>query len=165
MSKRNELNSYIARLQHRLRLGAWLRGAAIFTATALVVTVALVLLLNRFAFPSYGVAGARLGLLIVLATAAAFGIALPLVRLTRTRVVRKTEAAHPEFEERLTTFHERERDGNDPFLELLAADTLSQAQYAAPSSLVPDNRLFALSGARLACLGGLGWVMAAGAGY
>src|SRR5260370_4069049 len=42
MSKRNELNSYIARLQQRLRLGAWLRGAAIFTGTALVVTVALV---------------------------------------------------------------------------------------------------------------------------
>jgi len=38
MSKRNELNSYIARLQQRLRLGAWLRGAAIFTGTALFVT-------------------------------------------------------------------------------------------------------------------------------
>src|ERR1700751_4503009 len=79
VSRQAELNSHIARLQHRLRLGAWLRGAAIFTATALVVTVSLVLLLNRFAFPSYGVAGARLALLIVLATAAAFGIALPLV--------------------------------------------------------------------------------------
>ena len=27
MSRRDELNSYIARLQQRLRLGAWLRGA------------------------------------------------------------------------------------------------------------------------------------------
>src|ERR1700712_5558943 len=52
MSKRNELNSYIAQLQHRLRLGAWLRGAAIFTVTALVVTLALVLLLNHYAFPA-----------------------------------------------------------------------------------------------------------------
>ena len=41
MSKQNELNSYIARLQQRLRLGAWLRGAAIFTGTALLVTVVL----------------------------------------------------------------------------------------------------------------------------
>ncbi len=63
MSKRSELNSYIARLQHRLRLGAWLRGAAIFTGTALVVTVGLVLLLNHYAFPAHGVTGARLALL------------------------------------------------------------------------------------------------------
>ncbi len=64
MSRQNELNSYIARLQHRLRLGAWLRGAAIFAGTALSSPVALVLLLNHFAFPAHGVAGARLALLI-----------------------------------------------------------------------------------------------------
>jgi hypothetical protein len=51
MNNRSELNLYIARLQQRLRLGVWLRGAAIFTATALTVTVALVLVLTtgRFA--------------------------------------------------------------------------------------------------------------------
>jgi hypothetical protein len=165
MSKRNELNSYIARLQQRLRLGAWLRGAAIFTGTALVVTVGLVLLLNHYAFPAHGVTGARLALLAALAAVAGFGIALPLMRLTRGRVVREAEAAHSGLEQRLTTFHERERDGGDPFLELLAADTLSRTQDAAPSSLVPDNRLFALSGAGLACLGVLAWMIAAGPGY
>ena len=165
MSRQNELNSYIARLQHRLRLGAWLRGAAIFTGTALIVTVVLVLLLNHYAFPTHGVAGARLVLLAVLATVAGFGIALPLVRLTRARAVGEVETAHPELEQRLTTFHEREREGGDPFLELLAADTLSRTQDAAPSSLVPDNRLFALSGAGLACLGVLVWMVAAGPGY
>ena len=49
MNNRSELDSYITRLQQRLRAGVWLRGAAIFTATALAITVALVLLLNRFA--------------------------------------------------------------------------------------------------------------------
>jgi hypothetical protein len=165
MSRQHELNSYIARLQRRLQLGAWLRGAAIFTGTALIVTIALVLLLNHFAFPAHGVAGARLALLTALAAAAAFGIALPLMRLTRAHAVREAETAHPEFQQRLMTFHERDRDGNDPFLELLAADTLSQAQYAAPSSLVPDNRLMALSGAGLACLGVLVWTITAGPGY
>jgi len=166
MSRRDELNSYIARLQQRLRLGAWLRGAAIFTGTALVVTVALVLLLNHFAFPSHGVAGARLALFAAVAAAVAFGIALPLIRLTRTHAVLRAEAAYPEFEQRLMTFHERERYHNsDPFLELLAADTLSQAQYVKPSFLVPDNRLFALSGAGIACLGVLVWTIAAGPGY
>ena len=149
----------------RLRLGAWLRGAAIFTGTALVVTVALVLLLNHYAFPAHGVTGARLALLAALAAVAGFGIAFPLMRLTRARAVREAEAAHPELEQRLTTFHERERNGGDPFLELLAADTLSRTQDAAPSSLVPDNRLFALGGAGLACLGVLVWMIAAGPGY
>jgi hypothetical protein len=166
MSRRDELNSYIARLQQRLRLRAWLRGAAIFTGTALVVTVALVLLLNHFAFPSHGVAGARLALFAALAAAGAFGIALPLIRLTRTHAVRRAEAAYPVFEQRLTTFHERERNhDSNPFLELLAADTLSQTQYVKPSSLVSDNRLFALSGAGVACLGVLAWTIAAGPGY
>jgi hypothetical protein len=100
-----------------------------------------------------------------LAAVAAFGIALPLVRLTRARAVREAEAAHSGLEQRLTTFHERERDGGDPFLELLAADTLSRTHDAAPSSLVPDGRLFALGGAGLACLGVLAWMIAAGPGY
>jgi len=166
MSRRDELNSYIAQLQQRLRLGAWLRGAAIFAGTALVVTVALVLLLNHFAFPSHGVAGARLALFAALAAAGAFGVALPLIRMTRTHAVRRAEAAYPEFEQRLTTFHERERSSDgDPFLELLAADTLSQAQYVKPSSLVSDNRLIVLSGAGVACLGVLAWTIAAGSGY
>ncbi|QNI31433.1 hypothetical protein H7849_20505 [Alloacidobacterium dinghuense] len=165
MSRRDELNSYIARLQQRLRLGAWLRGAALFTGTALIVTVALVLLLNHLAFPSQGVAGARLALFAALAATAVLGIALPLIHLTRTHAVSQTEAAYPEFDQRLTTFHERERNGSDPFLELLAADTLSQARNAELSSLVPNNRLFALSGAGLACLGVLVWTIAAGPGY
>jgi len=165
MSRRDELNSYIARLQKRLRLGAWLRGGAIFASTALVVTDGLVVLLNHLAFPPHGVAGARLALFAALAAAFAFGIALPLIRLTRRYAVRHAEAAYPEFEQRLTTFHERELQGSDPFLELLAADTLSQAQYARPTSLVPDNRLFVLSGAGVACLGVLVWTIAAGPGY
>jgi hypothetical protein len=164
MSRQNELNSYIARLQRRLRLGAWLRGAAIFSGTALLVTIALVLLLNYYAFPTRGIAGARLALLVALGAVAGFGIALPLIRLTRARAVGHAEAAHPELEQRLTTFHEREREG-DPFLELLAADTLSRTENAAPALLVPDNRIFALGGAGLACLGVLVWMVAAGPGY
>src|SRR5436309_1325518 len=116
MSKQMELNSYIEAIRQRLRLGAWVRGAAIFTGTALVTTVGLVLLLNRFAFPASGVTGARAAMLFVLAAAAALGIALPLVRLTRQRAVHKAEAENPELEQRLTTFYEKQRDGSDPFL-------------------------------------------------
>src|SRR5437879_10790367 len=77
MNNRSELDSYITRLQQRLRAGVWLRGAAIFTATALAITVALVLLLNRFAFPAHGVTAGRLTILVALAAAAVVGIVLP----------------------------------------------------------------------------------------
>ena len=64
MNNRSELNLYIAGLQQRLRLGAWVRGAAIFAGTALATTVALVLVLNRFAFPTHGIMEARLAIFV-----------------------------------------------------------------------------------------------------
>ena len=72
MSNRNALNSYIERIRQRLLLAAWMRGAATFTGTALIVTLSLVLLLNHFAFPARGLTGARLALFFALAAAAAF---------------------------------------------------------------------------------------------
>jgi hypothetical protein len=165
MNNRNELNSYIGRVQQRLRLGAWLQGAAVFTATALIVTVALVLVLNRLAFPELAVTGGRLVIFAALAAAALFSIALPLMHLTSARTVRRVEAANPELEQRLTTFHDRATKGEDPFLELLAAETLERTRSAEPASLVPDNRLFASAGGGLACLGVLVWIIAAGPGY
>lgn len=165
MSKYTELSSYIASLQQRLRLGAWLRGAAIFTGTALTVTVVLVLVLNHLAFPTHGVAIARLAILVALAAAAIAGIALPVTALTRARAVHRAESANPELEQRLTTFEERSSKGDDPFLELLAADTLAHTENVAPATLVPDNQLFALGGAGLACLGVLAWMIAAGPGF
>jgi hypothetical protein len=165
MSNSSELTTYITRVQKRLRLGAWSRGAAVFAGTALVVTLALVLLLNWLAFPSQGVALGRVALLIALASAALFGIAWPLRRLTRERAVNFVESANPEFEQSLTTFQQREEKSNDPMLELLAADTLTRTQGVAPTSLVPDNSIFALGGAGLACLGVLVWMIAAGPGY
>ena len=180
MSYRDELDSYIVRLQQRLRLGTWLRGAAIFTGTALLVTVVLVLALNQFAFPSNGVTLSRVAILAALAAAAVFGIALPVKRLTAARAVRHAEVASPEFGHRLMTFQERANQeranqdrtgqesteqGNDPFLELLAADTLTHAEDAEPALLVPDKRLFALGGAGLACFAVLVWMIAAGPTY
>ena len=165
MSYRNELDSFIARLQQRLRLGAWLRGAAIFTGTALAVTVALVLVLNQLAFPAQDITLSRVFIFLALAAAAAFGIALPVVRLTRAQAVRRAEIASPALGQRLTTYRERAARDSTPFLELLAADTLAHAQDAEPAVLVPEKRLFALGGAGLACIAVLVWMIAAGPGY
>jgi hypothetical protein len=165
MNNHNQLNAYIGQVQQRLRLGAWLQGAAVFIGTALIVTVALVLVLNRLAFPEFGVTGGRLVIFAALAAAALFGIVMPLMHLTRARAVRHVEAANPELEQRLTTFHDHATKGQDPFLELLAAETLERTRSTEPASLVPDNRLLAFAGGGLACLGVLVWMIAAGPGY
>lgn len=165
MSKQSELNSYIRQLQQRLRLGASLRGVAILTAAALMTTVVLVLILNAFAFPHRGIASTRVVLFFLLALAALFGLALPLLRLTQRRSIAVAESTRPEFQQRLLTFHEREKHGDDPFIELLAANTLTVAHDASPTSFVPDARLLALTGAGVACLGVLIWMIAAGPGY
>jgi hypothetical protein len=165
MSYRNELNSYITRLHHRLRLGAWLRGAAIFTGTALSVTVFLVLLLNQLAFPAHGISLSRVVILAALAVAAIFGAALPIKRLTAAQAVRHAELVSAGLGQRLTTYQERASQENHPFMELLAADTLAHVQGAEPSMLVGRHRLLALGGAGVACLVVLVWMIIAGPGY
>lgn len=177
MSKQSELNSYIRQLHARLRRSAWLRGAAILAAAALATTLCLVLILNAFAFPLRTLPGVRLLLLAILAATVVFAIALPLLRLTQRRSIGVAEAARPEFEQRLITFAERQRRRDDdrqqagsdasgnPFLELLAADTLKVAQSAAPQTLVPDRRLHILAGAGIACAGVLIWMIAAAPGF
>ncbi len=152
-SQRDRLNLYIHQLHQRLRLGVSLRGVAILTATALITTVILVFILNTFAFPVRGLTGARSLLLIVMALAAALALALPLRRLTRRRATVVAESAYPEFQQRLLTFDDRENKGNDPFLELLAADTLAVARDAQPAKLLPNNKLYFLAG-RGRCLRG-----------
>jgi len=165
MSYRNELNSYITRLHRRLRLGAWLRGAAIFTGTALFVTVMLVLLLNQLAFPTHGISLSRVVILAALAAAAIFGVAIPIKRLTEAQAVRHAELASSGLGQRLTTYQERASQKNDPFMELLAADTLAHVRGIEPSMLVRGNRLLALGGAGVACLIVLIWMIVAGPGY
>ena len=165
MSKQSELNSYISQLLRRLRLHAWVSGSAVLTFTALATTIALVLILNHYAFPTTAVRGARVGLLFALSIVAVLGIVLPLIHLTSTRAVTKAEAAHPGLEQRLITFHDRQQIGADPFLELLAADTLSHAEDISPSSIAPGNRLFAIAGIGLGCLGALIWMITARPGF
>src|SRR5271163_1505978 len=145
MSLREQLHAYIAQLEKRLRWSALLRGLAILTGSALLATLILVSIANALAFSNGSVTAARFTLILILAVAAAAGLALPLRRLTRRRAVGAAEAAFPQFKERLTTF--AERDGRDPFIELLAADTLEVAQSAEPRQMVTDRRLWISVGA------------------
>jgi hypothetical protein len=164
MSRREELNEYIVRVQRRLRLNATARGAAIVAAVALVATVGITLVLNRYAFPESGIGPARLVLLALVVGALAFGLAWPFFRLNRRRSIERAEKRFPVLEERLVTFSERQQ-ANDPFIELLAADTLDVAKDAPPARVAPSGRVLALMAAGAACAGVLVWMVVAAPGY
>jgi hypothetical protein len=165
MSFRDQLNSYIHQLERRLRLGAMFRGAAILTSVALAATVVLVLITNALAFSRWSITSARVTLLFALVLAVTFGIALPLVALNRRRAARQAEEMFPEFKQRLVTFAERDVEKREPFLDLLALDTLNVARAAEPKSLVPDKKLATFLGVGAVSLCVLVWLILAGPGY
>ncbi len=163
MSFREQLHAYIAQLEQRLRWSTLLRGFAILTGGALLATLVLVAIANALAFSHGSVTIARFALILILAIAAAAGLVLPLRRLTRRRAIGTAEAAFPQFQQRLTTFVER--DGRDPFIELLAGDALDVAQSAEPKQMVTDRRLWVSLGTGIGAFAILIWMIAAGPGF
>ena len=156
---------YIRELESRLRLGAILRGGAILTSVALAATVLLVFVANLFAFSDGSLTGARVALLLALAFAVGFGLAIPLYGLDRRRAAGKGEEVFPKFQQRLVTFAERDTGAREPFLDLLAADTLDIARDSAPSRVFPDGKLVGSLVLGVASLGVLLWMIIAGPGY
>ena len=165
MSAREQLNSYIQGLEHRLRLRAILRGISILTSAALATTIILVLVINLFAFSKGSLISARTILSLILGAAACVGIVLPLLRLNRRHAAHTAENTFTQFQQRLVTFAERDEGGREPFLELLAADTLQVARQLEPERLVPNKTLLVSLGAGLVSLGVLIWTIVAGPGY
>src|SRR5208283_2579261 len=163
MGARQDLNTYLDRLQWRLRLGALSRGGAILAAVALVATVLLVLLVRVLLFSAPSVAAARVLLWCLLALTLGVGIAIPLWRLTRRRASSTAEQHFPQFQQRLVTF--ADRDSEDPFVELLAADTLEVARSAEPAALASNAWLASWLGVGVLCAGVLIWLIAAAPGF
>jgi len=165
MSKWDQLDSYLKQLERRVRLSALLGGAALVAAAALTTTLVLVFITNALAFSQGSLSSARVALFLVLALAVGFGLALPLHALNRRRVAGKAEAAFPQFQQRLLTFAERGPSVREPFVELLAADTLELARGATPARLVPDAKLVISLAAGVAALSFLIWMILAGPGH
>ncbi len=164
MSPREQLNSYIRQIERRLKTDALLRGIAVLIGTALIVTFVLVLILNHYAFPKTGLVASRSVLFLILAAVIARGIIWPLRLLTRYRAVVKAESAFPQFQQRLVTFAERDQSA-EPFIDLLAADTLNVAQTAEPTNLVSNGKYAAWTGAGAVALVVLVWMIMSGPGY
>ncbi|HXN23318.1 MAG TPA: hypothetical protein VOA41_11315, partial [Candidatus Dormibacteraeota bacterium] len=159
------LNSYIRQVETRLRVARYLRGSAIFACAALLTTIIAVPLMNASAFSISSVLSARGALVFVLAVALGLGLIVPLLRLTRRRAAAKAESTFPQFQQRLVTFVELGDNAREPFIELLAADTLAVARDAEPARLAPSATLLASLGAGIAATGILIWMIAAGPGY
>jgi hypothetical protein len=160
------LNAYLARFERRLRMSAISRGAAITAAVALGITVALVVIANRYAFSDASVLWARILLFLSLAIAAAFGLVIPLLNVNRRRTARRVEEVVPEFKQRLLTIAERSKDRpGDPFLALLASDTADVAHRANASRVAPARSLLAYVLSACGAAGVLLWLILAGPGY
>ena len=165
MSAIEDLRSYAKRLQDRFRLGVLARGGAVVTAVALATTVILTFIISHFAFTPASIWSGRAVLLAALALAALFGLAIPLWHWSHRGWTRPAERAFPQFEERLLTFSERDREGSDPFLELLAADTMQVARTADVKEAVPDAVLVTSAAVGIAAFVALVWLISAGPGY
>ena len=142
MNPLDRLSEYLRSIEKRLRVLAWTRGAAIAAGAALIATVILVMIANAYAFSSSSLLASRTALFLALALALGGGLLLPLLRLNRRRAAREAENKFPEFEQRLLTFTERANaNASDPFLELLAADTLEAARQAEPARVPGVERV------------------------
>jgi hypothetical protein len=148
------LAQYLDRLERRLRLFAWTRGAAGVLGAALVLTVAIVASLILDAFSPLGLIFGRFVLFLGIGAAIAVGLVVPLMRMNRRRAAQEVEHRHPGFDQRLLTFTERSRDNAaDPFLPLLAEDALIIARDAEPEQIIDKARFirFASLGAAARC--------------
>ncbi|MBL8219711.1 MAG: hypothetical protein JNL62_10800, partial [Bryobacterales bacterium] len=164
MSAFDQLELYLRSIERRLRLMAITQGAAITAASALIATVLLVMIINGFAFSENSLTAARVVLFLALAFAIGFGIVMPLLRLNTRRAAKDAESRQPDFDARLLTFAERKTEA-DPFLELLAMDTVEVARRAEPSAIVPPLRTAAFVIVALLASGVLMWLTTSGPGY
>jgi len=160
------LTEYVGRVERRLRVLVLSKGVAIAAAAALVFTVLAVLLANFFAFSDPSVTWARVLVFVALALAIGLGLVVPLLQMNRRKAARQTEQQFPEFEERLLTFTERARTNpEDPFLPLLAADTLEVAERAEPARVARRNRILSFVSAAAGSLALLIWLGTSGPGF
>lgn len=164
MNPLNGLAEYLQRIERRLRLLAVSRGVALAAGAALAFTVLGAMLANSFAFSAGSVFSARLVLFLALAGAFGAGLIVPLLRLNRRKAAREAEQHCPRFEQRLVTFAER-LQRPDPFLELLAADTLEVAREAEPESIAPRKRILSFASAGAVAVSAILWLGISGPGF
>src|SRR5260370_6156008 len=166
MNPLDRLSEYLRSIEKRLRVLTWTRGAAIAAGAALISTVILVMIANSYAFSSSSLLASRTALFLALALALGAGLLVPLLRLNRRRAAREAENKFPEFEQRLLTFPERtDANASDPFLELLAADTLDAGRKAEPHHVTTQTTILGFASLAAGAALVLIWLGMAGPGF
>ncbi len=164
MNALDQLNRYLQKLEKRLRFLAVSKGTSLVAVSALVITVLLVWIINRYAFSPASLLWARIFLFLSVAVAIAFGLVIPLLNLNRRNAARKAEQKFPEFQERLLTLAEKS-NAADPFLQLLAADTMRVAESNEPERLASNGPIFGFLASAAIAVAVLLWLINAGPGY
>ncbi len=141
MNAVDQLNGYLRRIERRLLIYAVSRGAAVVAALALLATVALVLVTNRYGFSDPSVWIARAVLFLSLAAAVIIAVVIPLFRVSRRHAAMNAESRFPEFQQRLLTVAENQ-ESSDPLLRFVAGDALIVAQESGPEKLVRGRTIF-----------------------
>ena len=85
------LAQYLDRLERRLRLFAWTRGAAAVVGAALILTVVIVAVLMMGAFTPFGLILGRFVLFLGIGGAIAATLVVPLMRMNRRRAAQEVE--------------------------------------------------------------------------
>jgi hypothetical protein len=141
MNPVDSVAQYRNAMARRLRLSALIKGFAVVLAVALCFTLAVAWLLTRLdpspVFLMYG----RAALFVCLGISAVAAVAIPMVRLGPMAVARRVEKKFPQFGQRLVTLAESRCDAADPFMSLVAEDTLDIARGATPQQLVGGWRM------------------------
>jgi hypothetical protein len=162
----DRLAEYLSAVERRLRLLAVTRGLAATAGAALIFTLVAVLFANHFSFSNPSVVGARVLLFFGVAFAIAAALVVPVIRLNRRRAARKAETKFPQFEERLLTLSEKmDQNASDPFLHLLAADTLSVAEQSEAKEVAKSSWVFSFSSAAVISAVVLLWLGLSGPGF
>jgi hypothetical protein len=164
MTALEQVNEYLRQLGWKLRLWSATRAFAVSALVALLLTLVLVSVCNRYQFAQSVVWPLRLLLFAVLASALAALLVLPLMRLTRRRVTHLVEDTIPGLEQRLLTATERPDPAN-PFTELVAEDVLRMTRETPADAIVSRRWIWSFAGAGALAAAILSWLIVAGPGY
>lgn len=164
MTSLDRVRHYVQQVQARIRWFTLSRGVAFTVTSALLLTVILAFIGNRFAFADSTVTPLRLILFLTIAAALCFGIILPLRAWNRKRTIRTIEQQVPELKERLLTLVERSHDAN-PFNEIIAEETLTATRLNQPERFARIGVVAGLSCSAIAFTLVLFWLVKAGPGY
>ncbi len=164
-----KLQDYLNRVHLRLKAAAASRGLGATAIGALSLTVAGVYFANEFAFSNSSVISARALLFVSLAAIVVFLLVRPLLGLGRGKAAGHIERQVPAFDGRIDTFVDKTEGKaageSNPFLDLLAEDTMQVAEAVPAEDVVEAKGIFAYAAAGAAALAVLIWLGSAGPGY